>query len=380
MTPRSDHARSQRPRARAGAVIAALVVIGAGPSLLGAKKQAPPVRVKLESLERPVTLDGKQLKWKAGMIRGAGKARLVWDKGSLRINGRKAALPLVISSDGPVEVNGLAFRGAVTVIEGSPPLVINEVDVESYVAGVINQEINSRWPEAAVDAQAVLARTYALMKSEQRRDQPYDLDRTVSDQVYGGVAAEDDPAWAAVERTRGAVLVYKGKLAACYYHSCCGGRTELPSEVWGGKNLPYQQSVACPYCQDAPRYFWRFPEQGAVTGAEITSMLRLREEVVEVLIPGRNMSGRVTRFDLVTTRDRLSVSGQDFRRLMGYERIFSTAVQVDHEEGGFVFRGSGSGHGVGMCQWGARGMALAGFGSGAILEYYFPGTGVLKTR
>jgi stage II sporulation protein D len=255
-------------------------------------------------------------------------------------------------------------------------LILNLVDVESYTAGVINHEIDARWPEAAVDAQAIMIRTYALKRREERAKQPYDLDRTVSDQVYGGVAAEDEPSWAAVKRTRGLVLTYQGGLVSAFYHACCGGRTETPSAVWGGHDEPYQQSVACKYCQNAPRYFWRVPLAGAISGRDLAALLGLSGEVREVQVPERTPSGRAAKVEVLTELRRMIVSGAEFREWMGLERLFSAAFQVDREDDGFVFMGSGAGHGVGLCQWGAKGMAAAGFNSKSILYYYFPGTKV----
>jgi stage II sporulation protein D len=371
-------AGENRERRLAAAILAAVVLFCLlAPKMSSLAKGYPPpvIRVKIGTLKKSTVVEAQGLSWKAGHRSAkAGEARLAWDGRNLRINGRGAGLPVRFTASGPISVDGTEFRGYLMISSGAPPLLLNFIDVESYVAGVINQEMDSRWPAAAVDAQAILARTYALKRAMERKGRSFDLDRTVADQVYGGVAAEDDLAWAAVERTRGMVLVFKGGLISGHYHSCCGGRTELPSEVWGGSDRPCQKSVVCRYCQGAPRYFWRFPERGTVSGKELAAAIGSPREVVEVEVTQRTGSGRARNVELRSANRTFRFTGQEFRKLMGYNVIFSTAIRVDREEGGFVFRGSGSGHGAGLCQWGAKGMAEAGFSSEAILGYYFPGS------
>jgi stage II sporulation protein D len=283
------------------------------------------------------------------------------------------ALPITFAADGPITVEGRPYRGGIEVRPGEPAVIINRVDVESYVAGVINHEIDSRWSPAAVDALSILIRTYALKRCQERKGELFDLDRTTTDQVYGGLAAVDDLALAAAERTRGRVMTFEGELILGLYHACCGGHTEVPSAVWGGHDLAWQRSVACPYCQDAPRYFWRYPEQGALSRKELASLLGLSGEVHELTVSARTISGRAAMIRVLSSRGGSSFTGQEFRKLLGYDRLFSTAFEIETVPEGFVFRGSGAGHGVGLCQWGARGMAAKGFSAPAILSYYYPG-------
>ncbi len=339
-------------------------------------KKPPTVRVKVGDISSPKNLSGKNLRWSAGPVKGEGQALVAFSAGKITVNKRPASFPVTFMADGPISVGGEAFRGDLVISSGGPPIIINHVDLESYVAGVINQEIDSRWPEAAVDAQAILARTYAIRKARAKKDAPYDLERTVADQVYGGVAAEDELAWASVERTRSLVLMYNGEPAAANYHGCCGGRTELPSSVWGGKDEPYHKSVVCPYCRNAPRYFWRFPERGAMSGRELASMLGLAGSVKDARVSKRTAGGRALSLTLAAGSGTIEMAAKDFRSKIGYSRVFSTAFEIEAEREGFVIRGSGSGHGAGLCQWGARGMAEAGAKSKEILDFYFPGTGV----
>jgi stage II sporulation protein D len=344
-------------------------------ALAGAPGYAPPeVRIKLMTLDRPVTVTGERLTFRGEDGSGGGEAlTLSPEAGAIKVNGQRVSLPLALAGE-RLAVDGVAYRGRLEITDCQPPLLLNLLDVESYVAGVINQEMDSRWPKAAVDAQAILARTYALKRREERRNQPFDLDRTVTDQVYNGMAGEDALAWAAVERTRGQALFFQGKLASAFYHSCCGGHTELPSAVWGGDDSPYQVSVACSYCQRAPRFFWRYPVDKPIGGAELAGLLRLAGEVSDLQIRERTATGRAAFIEAVSADRSQVFSGQDFRRLLGYDHVWSTAFELERTDAGYIFRGSGSGHGVGLCQWGARGMAEAGKTAEAILKFYFPGT------
>ncbi len=343
--------------------------------------RGPPVlRVKLGELgPRTTTVKGHALKWKGGPKYSLqGPVRIDFKQNRFYLNGHKRPLPFQVFGKESVSVDGDAFRGDLLVTDSGSPLLINLVDAESYVAGVINQEIDSAWPEAAVDAQSILARSYALKRSKERADRSYDLDRTVHDQVYGGIAAEDELSRASAERTRGRVLSYQGKTASGLYHSCCGGRTELPSRVWDGEDAPYQKSVKCGHCQESPRYFWRFPEQGSVSGGRLASLLDIGPEVEHIEIENTAETGRAGSILIRADGKKYRFSGNNFRKRAGYERIRSTLFQVDREDGGFVFRGSGAGHGVGMCQWGAKGMAETGRSAEEILEFYFPGTDIKK--
>ena len=362
-------------------LVAILALPAIFPALSGSGYDPPEIRVKVGTLQgkKEIKAEGLSLK-RPGKTGKEMKAVISWDGKKFTINGKKYRLPITFSAAGPIYIEGAGYRGKIALTDDSPPRIVNAIDVESYVAGVLNNEINARWPENAVDAQAILARTYALKKAGSNKDRNYDLDSTTTDQVYGGLSSEDGPSRAAVKRTRGQVLYFGKDLADGLYHSCCGGKTEKPSEIWGGEDKPYQKSVPCSYCQDAPRYFWRYPGQGAVDGKELARALSLPGSVGDLEIIGRGLSGRVTRIKISYRGDSRTIKGTTFRDMMGHRNVFSTNFQVDREEDGWVIRGSGSGHGAGMCQWGARGMAETGFSVEAILRYYFPGTTVSSYR
>ncbi len=333
------------------------------------------VRVSLGPFAQGMEIRGTELKCQ-GLPRGGrrhGAAQVLLK--TKKLAGRPVECR---SSNDIIEVEGRAYRGMIRITGGAEPLLINVVGLDDYLAGVINNEISSAWPEEAVKAQAILARTYTVFRMRQRQNLAYDVEATVRDQVYQGVASEDDAARRAVAETRGLILTYAGEPVEALYHSACGGRTESPEWVWGGTAKPYQQSVECGYCEDAPNYFWRYPAAGAADPAELGRKLGLGEPVVELKVLTKTPSGRAAQLRVAGRHSDKVMSGREFREALGGEAVRSTLFEVQSEPAGFWVMGSGAGHGVGMCQWGARGMAAAGKKSEEILRHYFPGTEVKR--
>lgn len=281
---------------------------------------------------------------------------------------------LTISSPAAVVVNGKPYRGIAEISPGDKGLlVVNELPLEEYLVGLINCEISSAWPMEAVKAQAVIARTYALNRKELRRNSLYHLESTVMDQVYEGCLIEDSRALRAVSETTGEVLSHNGALIQAYYHSNCGGRTEASEHVWGAA-LPYLKGVECEYCLTNPSSVWEqklslkdIEEKFRAAGLKVSGLSDIRPGI-------RNSRGRLKNIVVVSPRGELTLSGDQFRKTVGYGVIKSTQFTVKIAHGEALFSGTGNGHGVGLCQWGAKQRALDGFSYTEILSYYYPGT------
>lgn len=295
----------------------------------------------------------------------------------LAIDG-KVVERLIVAAAATVQVNGKRYRGS---IEISPLdkglLVVNELPLEEYLVGLINCEISSLWPMEAVKAQAVVARTYALYQKRARANAPYHLESSVLDQVYDGCEIEDGRAARGVKETAGEVLTYNGQPIQAFYHSSCGGRTEVPENVWGIK-LPYLRSVDCAYCSTnaASRWEQTIPLkklEGLLrsAGVAVTGLREIREG-------RRNDSGRLVELLLVSSRGTATVPAVAFRKIVGYTVIKSTNFTVRLAGDAAVFTGKGYGHGVGLCQWGAKQRAADGFSYREILSYYYPGARLEK--
>jgi stage II sporulation protein D len=194
----------------------------------------------------------------------------------------------------------------------------------------------------------------------------YDVDATVLSQVYHGVSGEAASTRRAVEDTDGKVLTYRGKVIEAYFHSTCGGRTEDGRSLWGGE-LDYLSTVKDPYCEAAPDFFWIYRISPRDLGAKLGMAA-----ITEVQIEGRAKGGRALKLSFLAGAKSKTLDGDAVRRAVGYAKLKSTLFHVSAENGKFVFKGSGSGHGVGMCQWGARTQAEQGRSYRDILKFYFP--------
>jgi stage II sporulation protein D len=297
--------------------------------------------------------------------------------------------------------NGRRYRGTIGfVATDSATLVVNILDVEDYLRGVVPLEIGSRTAaeQAAVEAQAVAARSYTFLRMTGAGSRPYDLTTGAIDQVYGGADAETPVADAAVKATEGLVLSYDGRAISAPYHSSCGGTTAEQTEVWRTTPLPYLRRVSdrVPgtdryYCDIAPRFRWERTFTGSSLGAAVERYLRGYAsapagplgEVRDVRADGLTPSGRVAGVVIATERGTYHLRGNDVRfvlRSVGGDLLPSTYFSLEPVIGRdgrvmqLAVRGTGNGHGVGMCQWGAIGRARAGQDVRTILRTYYPGT------
>jgi stage II sporulation protein D len=281
-------------------------------------------------------------------------------------------------------------------------MAVNVVGLEEYLGGVVGAEMGRRGdPDlAALRAQAVVSRTVALKRIGQWRVRGFDLLSTVADQAYAGIAFETPLSTLAVAETRGVVVSDDGEIIDGFFHSTCGGRTADGREVFAGADRPYLRSVrdqnaaGVTWCAISPRYQWR----ESWTAAELARTLRetlpgaggsvaLAADVQELRVVGRTASGRVAQLEIAGPGGALSVAGTVARLLLRTTdgstlRSANFALQVTRTGTGIVqlvVEGSGAGHGVGMCQWGALGRSRAGQEYQEILQAYFPGTQIIRT-
>ena len=281
---------------------------------------------------------------------------------------------LVFSAASAVSVNGKPYHGIVEIsFYDKGLLAVNELPLEEYLVGLINCEISSTWPIEAIKAQAVIARTYAVNRRETPRNALYHLESSVIDQVYNGCEIEDNRARRGVSETAGQVLTYNGAVIQAFYHSSCGGKTEAAENVWG-TSIPYLKGVDCQYCQLSPSSAW----DQKLSLKELEERLRAAgfrtPALIDIRAGARNNRGRLKNVIVVTPRGEVAIPGEQFRKAIGYGIIKSTNFTVRVANGDALFSGLGNGHGVGLCQWGAKQRALEGFSYSEILSYYYPGT------
>jgi stage II sporulation protein D len=284
----------------------------------------------------------------------------------------------LVAPDGTFAFAGKRWRGAPSTVgtgEGKFALVTT-IDVDRYLQGVVPLESPPSWPAATLQAQAIVARTFALARRTLSR--PWDVRADESDQRWGGVEAEHPAATAAIQASRGRTLLYGGGPAQVFYSSCCGGHTADAAAVWNGSPLPYLRGVDDPYCAPAPEYRWA--REVALERAIAAFGTRTGGTLTGTALTDPDPTGRPRAVALLgTTLATIPVA--DFRRALGYDVVRSLwlrAVRIDAAQAApkLVIEGSGRGHGVGLCQWGARFYASAGASATDILALYFPGTSV----
>lgn len=340
----------------------------------------------------------------------------------------------------PLHYNDRSYRGEIEVLVNARDgklSVVNVIALEEYLLGVVPREMPALWPQEALKAQAVAARTYALRSMGNYISEGFDLVDTPLSQAYGGLSVEHIRTSEAVAATRGQVLTYNGQLAVTFYHASSGGYTENNENIFTGPPLPYLRGVPdFDNTPNNPNFHWRLfftPEEFAakfrdtnqgvggvaavtptgvmgasgrpskwlitgfnrvitLTGQEIRNVLGLRSSprVVNVIQPGAGNAIRT--YTDVETVYVVGADGKSHERtvrstaVIGADRqpillgAAATAMgPVTIRPGGVEVIGGGWGHGVGMSQYGAYGMALQGKTYGEILTHYYTGTKV-ETR
>jgi stage II sporulation protein D len=295
----------------------------------------------------------------------------------LMVTGRGGDLALAV---GEQPDNPLVVSGSLLVLKNAKGLiVINHVDLEEYVKGVVPSEMSSGWHPEALKTQAVVTRTYGLYQQMVNKERDYDVVASTQDQVYRGRFGLDQRVQQAVETTRGLVLTHRNAPILAAFSSTAAGPTEDAMNVWS-KDLPYLKGVDCPFDQNSPYYQWRaeFKLQ------DLEENLRrqgLQIGTIASLTPvSYSSAGRVTRLRLLHSKGELILRGEELRRVMGYGVIPSTQFEVEAVGRTVVLSGRGAGHAVGLCQWGAKELAGLGYPFASILLYYFPGTELKDLR
>jgi stage II sporulation protein D len=284
--------------------------------------------------------------------------------------------------DGQITVNGQKYRGSMEIVEDvkGTLTVINEVELEDYVMGVLAGEVPRDWPLEALKAQAIAARTFAVLKKREaqvRRDS-YDMENTSFYQVYQGSDKVNDNIAKAVASTRRDIATYRGAPIMAFFHSNCGGSTTRAIGVWSS-NQPYLQNVHCPYGNNGPHFRWR----SEVPMDDLVRKLRSAgislSDIVRISAVEHDESGRMLKLSILDAEGRSrTMKGSAFRMALGPDLIRSTRFDAVVEGEKAVFNGKGWGHGVGLCQEGACAMAYKGYGCFDILRYYYRGITIEK--
>ena len=296
---------------------------------------------------------------------------------------------IVIATD-KASLHKACYEGEfVITASGNKLNAINVIDIEKYLRGVVPYEIG-RLDESkfeALKAQAVAARTYAYKHFGSRKAQGFDVYADTRDQVYKGIHSVSDVTDKAVRETEGVVMTYNGEFITAYYHSTCGGETE-GVVTWGRPNHPYLQNKpdlrpdGTPWCRESNYTEWtrEFDE------SELRDLFQINAKEAKANVPSFSSihamnildtlkSGRIHTLEITTNNGKFTAKADKIRWLFkrGGTILPSSFFRIHRNGDQWILKGKGFGHGVGLCQMGARARAQAGQSYIQILTHYYPG-------
>ncbi len=309
------------------------------------------------------------------------------------------------------DISGKIFPGSMEIIpeHNGTFTLINLVPLETYLRGVVpNELVNNLLPDElqACMAQAIAARNFAFYKMTNQDTSNFDVYSDTRDQVYSGMEKYKTLADSAIALTSGMIVEYDGQPARCFFHSACGGHTENVQHVWQGQPaLPYLMGVSdidsatgLAFCAAAPHFYWmttytasqldRMAQTNLAVANPTYATKRIDHDLADIEIMDRFDSSRIDSLKL-TTRDSSIYFVRGDRIRYFFKNIDGTIlrsglfkIDISRNDDGdikkIILKGKGTGHGVGMCQWGALGMSRLGYSYLQILSHYYPGTEVKK--
>ena len=274
--------------------------------------------------------------------------------------------------DGAIELNNVWYRGEIRVVQqfNNKFSVIEEVDLESFISGVLGSEMPPTWDEEALRAQAVTARTYVMYKKKVRGNDAYHLD--MLDLAYRGMSSESPRLNKIVQDTKGVVMVYNWNIFPAYFHSTCGGHTEDVRSVFGKDSIPPLSGVMCNYCNNSKYSRWSTDINKSEIERRLGDAKVYVSNIYSIKATNLGAGKHGSRVEIVSANGSKEMNANDFRLMVGPNYLYSTAFDSKNNGKSITFSGRGWGHGVGLCQYGAQAMAEKGFQWTDILKHYYP--------
>jgi len=287
-----------------------------------------------------------------------------------------------------IKIPGLSYRYykgrlAITFSQRGQVRFINHVGLENYIGSVIGGEMNFGNFEA-LKAQSVVSRSYALWNLPQTRSKFYDLTDHSLNQMYQGELITKPIYQKAAAATHGEILTWNNRLVLAAYSSTCGGVTASNETVWNGKPLPYLRAVKTnDACRESPHFTWTSTVPKDELHAAISPLVNTSVESINV--NQKDNYGRIISLDLqLSTGKKKTISANRFRLAVStyFDKYIlkSTYFTLHSGETGstYIINGRGMGHGIGLCQWGASGLAKSGWKYKEILKFYYNGVEIIN--
>lgn len=397
------------------------------------RDKAPEVRIGLVEGTRQVLVktgdDYRLMKGNRQRLSGEGQTilRIRWNNGLIEVYDEhdilkyKSTAPLKIVYKDPGATTALfdveygkgsfwagkenrSYRGVIEFLPTTNGItIVNNLNMEEYLYSVVPSEVSARWPQAVLEAQAIAARTYAFARLGKNPKRGFDLHGSVASQAYNGIRTESAATNDAVDATQGIILTYNNRPISAFYSANSGGYSEVSQNVWG-MELPYLKTVPDPqlslgadllspdtltaWLSQRPQTFSNHSQYSARSAYRWTLWLtrdtlerRLADEklgrIISIVTLGRSQSGRVKQVRFRGEDREIVLPGTVVRTKLGLRSTLFTIEPKLGSDGlpeAFLLTGAGWGHGVGMCQSGAAGMAAAGYTFQEILGHYYPDT------
>ncbi len=300
-------------------------------------------------------------------------------KSGFLVDDKPAGSSLSMSTRAVFKLNSKKLQGQLFFdadIKKKRPILV--IEMEQYLAQVLPSEMPLAYPDAALEAQVIASRSYAIARILGRRRRKWDMTDGESSQMFSPVTANTVKAETIVARTRGLVLSFDETIVSGYFSANCGGATRSNKEAFGEEWVSALKGVACSFCSWSKNYRWvvtlsrkQFDSIAGLAGMTLQSASIVRG----------TGSGYTNKISCRTASGRKLVSAKKLRTRLGNRKIRSNWLSgIDFDEQEVTIGGRGFGHGVGLCQNGACGMAQDGHNAKNILAYYFPGAKLVRTK
>ncbi|MFQ5963411.1 MAG: SpoIID/LytB domain-containing protein [Candidatus Scalinduaceae bacterium] len=289
-----------------------------------------------------------------------------------------SSIKLSSHNNGFIKLNNSKYQGKLLIIpqKSGKFSVLEEINLEDYLPGVVESEVPSRWQYDAILAQVIAARSYAIFQKRTNNNSQYHVGKL--DLAYNGSYTKQSRIKDIVDGSRGVVMLYKWKFFPGYFHSTCGGYTEDINLVFGLKNITPLGGVSCGYCEKSKYYQWK----KEIKKSEIEKKLHDNKvnikNIYDVAAEKIGKGGHCATIKIKHSQGVKRFNANEFRLMVGPNNLRSTAFKVKNNGDSLIFEGKGWGHGVGLCQYGMQDMAKSGFKWYEILKYYYPGVELVK--